>query len=389
MLVERWPTERFYLILVVTASLLIWALLAISLIGILYAWVLVMFVFWTHLLFVTHLRGSGVKLGPKQFPELHQRVQELARRAGVDPVPDAYVMQAGGSLNALATRFLRTHMIVLFSDLLEACEDDEAARDMIIGHELGHIKAGHLRWLSLIMPGMLVPFLGAAYSRARERTCDRYGVALSGDPRGALVGMTVLAAGGRLGRGVDPAAFVQQHEDLDGGWMTLGRWLSMYPPLCERVAAIDASLAAGRSGRLRGPARAMGILAAMIVVPIAVSTILIAALGLLRAPAEDMTETRAAQQGIAAARAIVDADFARLLDVAKEYHALTGKPPFDAATLYGHWRSQKNEVPPMDPFDEREYGYYLENDEVWLYSSGPDAVADTDDDISIRWTPSE
>jgi hypothetical protein len=84
---------------------------------------------------------------------------------GMEP-PAASLMLAGGSLNALATRFLGSDFIVLFSDLLEACGDNAAARDFIIAHELGHLRAGHLRWRRLLAPGMVVPFLGSAYSRA-------------------------------------------------------------------------------------------------------------------------------------------------------------------------------------------------------------------------------
>jgi Zn-dependent protease with chaperone function len=38
---------------------------------------------------------------------------------------------------------------------------------MIIGHELGHIRARYLRWLRFVIPGMGVPFLGSLYSQAR------------------------------------------------------------------------------------------------------------------------------------------------------------------------------------------------------------------------------
>jgi hypothetical protein len=43
-------------------------------------------------------------------------------------------------------------MIVLYSDSLEACGDDTAARDVIIAQELGHISAGHVRSHWFLMP---------------------------------------------------------------------------------------------------------------------------------------------------------------------------------------------------------------------------------------------
>ena len=54
----------------------------------------------------------------------------------------------------------------------------------MIAHELGHIHRGHVRWHFVLAPAPLVPFLGAALSRAREYTCDRYGAAGAADPLG-------------------------------------------------------------------------------------------------------------------------------------------------------------------------------------------------------------
>jgi Zn-dependent protease with chaperone function len=133
--VPRWPTERPLQVLVILAAIAIWVALAVSLIGLAYACVLAVFFFLAHVAFITHLRGSAVRLGPEQMPELHQRVVALSERIGLRPVPDAYLVQAGGALNALATKFLRANFIVLFSDLLEACGDNADARDFIIAHE--------------------------------------------------------------------------------------------------------------------------------------------------------------------------------------------------------------------------------------------------------------
>jgi hypothetical protein len=97
-------------------------------------------------------------------------------------MPEVYLQQQDGAINAFATRFLRSHMVVLMADLLEACGSNDAARDMIIGHELGHIRAGHLRFHWVLLPVAFVPFVGSALSRAREYTCDRYGRAAVGSP---------------------------------------------------------------------------------------------------------------------------------------------------------------------------------------------------------------
>src|SRR5262249_2297617 len=211
--VTRWPTERPLLMLNAFAAAGLWFLFVRSFQSMTYLPLWAAILGLMNLAFVAVIRGSAVRLGADQFPELPARVAEVARRMGMRRVPDVYLMQHDGALNAFAMRFLRAHMIVLFSDLLEACGENTAARDMIIGHELGHIRAGHLRGRWLLMPASFVPFLGSALSRAREYTCDRYGCAAAGDPDGALLGLTILSAGGRYGPLVNRAALVEQRRD--------------------------------------------------------------------------------------------------------------------------------------------------------------------------------
>jgi Zn-dependent protease with chaperone function len=397
----RWPTELPLFVLVLAASLLLWLMIALSIFGAIYAVIIVAALFLAHAVMIMHVRGSGVKLGPDQFPELYHRVQELGRAAGLAKVPDAYLMQQGGALNAFATKFLRARLIVLYTDLLEACGEDEGARDMVIGHELGHVKSGHLDWMWLIAPGTFVPFLGSAYSRARELTCDRWGAALCGDPAGALRGLAILSAGGKLGRQVDLAAFVRQRRDLDTGWMTIGRWLSTYPPLCERVAALDAELAGQVPASSRGPLRAAAMMAGAVMV---VGLLGAGATALLMLPAfrsmlaasdplDDWTEEADFESAsglvplddataVAEATARAEADLERLAALALEFTAAVGAPPESAEELIGLWDERYGPEPfPRDPFDGYFYGLSNHGSEVYLWSAGPDGESGSDDDI--------
>jgi Zn-dependent protease with chaperone function len=264
--VTRWGTERPLLILNALASAGLWFLFfrsiqSIASIGMSAAILVLM-----NIVSLTAIRGSAVRLGPEQFPELHARVEALARRMGLRRTPDVYLMQGNGALNAFATRFLRMHMVVLLSDLLEACSDHAAARDMIIGHELGHIRAGHLRGRWLLMPASFVPFLGSALSRAREYTCDRYGCSAAGDRDAALLGLAILAAGGRYGPHVNHAALMRQRHDLRSLWMLIGEWLGSHPPLSRRVWALASELDATVTAPARYRLRELRVALALVVV---------------------------------------------------------------------------------------------------------------------------
>jgi Zn-dependent protease with chaperone function len=391
--IEVWPTEHILLALVILASLGFWFLLFFSIIGIVYAVFIILFLFIGHLTFVTYIRGSAVRLGPDQFPELYNRVQDLAARAGITEIPEAYIMQEGGTLNALATRFFRSNMIVLFSDLLDACGDNEAARDMIIGHELGHIKEGHLKWFWFIFPGMLVPFIGSAYSRAREYTCDRYGAALCRDKQGALLGMAILAAGAVYGPKINLSAFVNQRQNLDTGFMTLGKWLSTYPQLCERIAAIEPLLIVDPKPLTRGTIRAFGIISGVVVLPMIVGVIISLTFisKLLPEFQKAMNEANLNQQSQIPAETIdvegskkqVEKDFIEISKMVEEIRTKTGKYPLsENSNLSAEWKLYRKDQPePIDPFDGRSYGYYLEGESFLLWSSGPDRKNGTEDDI--------
>ncbi len=376
--VVRWSTERPLLALVWIAAAALWAMLAVSLIGIVYAALLAAFVFLGHVLFITHLRGNAVRLGPAQMPDLYERVAELAKQIGLKRVPEAYVVQAGGALNALATKFLRANLLVLYSDLLEACGNNRDARDFIIAHELGHLHAGHLRWRWLLLPGLVVPFLGTAYSRACEYTCDRYGIGASRDPGSALEGLCILAVGGKHGREINRRALVAQRADLNTAWMKIGHWLSTHPPIAHRLAALEPALA---DGTLRGAPAAIGALALL-----ALAVVTPAALGLgvwrgvwPRIQAELGRRQPALAPAATDARAEVESGILSLVAVVEEHRARFGRLPASSLELYSAWAAQRpGEPAPLDPHDGMQYGYRAEADEFVIWSVGPDSRDDAD-----------
>ncbi|WP_271833227.1 M48 family metalloprotease [Commensalibacter communis] len=88
-----------------------------------------------------------VLIGPNQLPQFHQEA------------PQAFIYNSNGIILAI----------------IEA--DDGEQIWFVIDHELGHHVTDHLNGLKhfLQLPGHLIHFLGKAYSRSRELTCDRVG----------------------------------------------------------------------------------------------------------------------------------------------------------------------------------------------------------------------
>jgi Zn-dependent protease with chaperone function len=204
---------------------------------IVYGLVFALLALFGHGLALGRVRGNSVRVSERQFPQLHRLAAAHARKLGMGQVPAIYLMQSGGLLNAFATRFLGRDFVIIYSDILElALAQGEAAVGFIVGHELGHIWRGHLKYRWLTAPGRLFPYLGPAYSRACEYTCDRVGAFCQ--PDGAISGLLALAAGKQLHAHVDVREFAAQAETDKGFWVRRAEIISSHPNLPKRVAAL-------------------------------------------------------------------------------------------------------------------------------------------------------
>jgi len=231
------PKERVYFSISLVISLLVYLALVVSIVGIAYIAIGAVIEVIVQGLFIGSIRGNGIRVSEKQFPEVYRIASQLANQMGLNPMPAIYVLQAGGLLNAFATKFLGRSFVVIYSDVLElAYAKGESELAFVICHELAHIKRQHLTWRWLLYPSMLVPFLGTAYSRACEYTCDRFGSHYR--PDGAVGGLLVLASGKRLYCSVNPQEFGNQADTERGFWVWFSEVLSTHPNLPKRVKTL-------------------------------------------------------------------------------------------------------------------------------------------------------
>ena len=191
-------------------------------------------------LLYAQLRASSVQMSPTQFPEGYRMVVEAAREFGLRRVPDAYVVLGNGQLNAFASGHGYRRFVAVNSDLFEIggqARDREALR-FVIGHEVGHIAAGHVSYFRLIFAQLVsyVPFLGQAFSRAQEYTADNHGYAYA--PQGVAGAMGVLSGGKYLGAEVNTHALADRATREKGFWLHLSNWLSTHPINTWRAHAL-------------------------------------------------------------------------------------------------------------------------------------------------------
>jgi Zn-dependent protease with chaperone function len=237
--------ERIYYGVMLAISLLIYAGLAAAMVAsaesagvILFYGVIVMLVaVMMKGMMIGHIRANGVRVKETQFSMLHRAVVRHTASLGMTSTPDVFIVQAGGLLNAFATRFLGRDFVVLYSDVVAMAETGgEAMVGFIVAHELAHVQRGHLRKRAYVLPARLVPYLGAAYSRACEYTCDRF--AAYCQPDGAVDGLLALAAGPQLYRHVNVAEYAGQARTETGFWVRRAELVSSHPSLPKRISAL-------------------------------------------------------------------------------------------------------------------------------------------------------
>jgi Zn-dependent protease with chaperone function len=170
--------------------------------------------------------ASSVRVGPRQYPALHQTLIECAAILDIDPPemfvtrdPDAEAMTIG----------IDRPFVVLTTALVELLDPD--AMRVAIGHELGHVLSGHalyrtllfrllrmltgLSWMPVGYWGLRAVIAGLReWFRKAELSADRAGLLCAQDPAAALR-MHVLLAGATVPSDVDTASFLQQAAEYE------------------------------------------------------------------------------------------------------------------------------------------------------------------------------
>ena len=189
-------------------------------------------------------RAGAVRITPEQFPEVYEMWESMALAQGLKKVPELYTINGNGALNAFAScvpgfRYFSS----IYSDMLEAClrnEDWDTLRFML-GHELGHMRLGHVTWWYNLLTFMgSLPFvnyvLGLPLSRAKEYSCDKIGHAIAQDY--AYKGLLMLTAGKHLYNQLDTQAHIKESTEERGFWMAIANLFSTHPIVAWRINAV-------------------------------------------------------------------------------------------------------------------------------------------------------
>ncbi len=242
----RTPRERALFTVSVIVSALCWLAVVVSLVAIPPAAVLILLALAAHRLFMARIIGDGVRVGPRQLPDLMRRIEAAAHKLGMERVPEAYVVQRGARRRVFATKMFSRRIIVISSSLLEIDDDDDdgggraGELDFIIGQTLGGLATGQVAARPYLLPARAVPLLGPAYARACAYTRDRCGHLVTGDLDASSRALAILAAGVGAARRIDLDALVDQRRETRRFWMAVRELGAGQPFVSKRVAALRA-----------------------------------------------------------------------------------------------------------------------------------------------------
>jgi Zn-dependent protease with chaperone function len=245
----RHEKEKTYLTIMQIVGGLIWFLLligigGIELLGIIFPFAAFALVLWlTGLYFKAVIYGDSVKVTANQYSEIHKLVVEHSQKLNLAYVPEVFINNGNGLINAVAIKFLSTKYVILMSDLVDLMlkrnKIDELS--IIIGHELGHHAAGHTNpWKNLLLkPATFIPLLGAAYGRACELTADRIGYSVTRNISAAQNALVAIALGSEsLANDTNIDEFLSQENEIPEFMGFIYKIFSTHPRMTRRVIEI-------------------------------------------------------------------------------------------------------------------------------------------------------
>ncbi len=196
------------------------------------------------MLYVTLARGrligSSVMIHEAQYPRVFEIVKSACARLDI-AMPLIFVRE-DNYVPVAALGFGEPYSLVLSTHWIEHFEDDELA--FAVGRELGHIAAGHTRFLSLLSvngnENPIVSLIFGGWLRTCSHTCDKVGLLICGSLDAATRSI-IIANFHSFGRHISMEQFSEQGREIaSDGVLRLGEWLGGEPYATRRIAGLKA-----------------------------------------------------------------------------------------------------------------------------------------------------
>jgi Zn-dependent protease with chaperone function len=174
-------------------------------------------------------QANAVRVGPRQFPEIHSRYEHVLETMDAESHYPLFVTQTP-IVNAGAYG-MKEPFIVLNSGSIRLLDEEQQV--FLLGHELGHIMSGHVLYRTMLvillqLANLGYPIVGLAaravllglleWSRKAELSSDRAGLLAVQNAEAAL-GTSMKLAGGGTREETDLNVFLEQADEYrsEGG----------------------------------------------------------------------------------------------------------------------------------------------------------------------------
>lgn len=185
------------------------------------------------------LIGSSVMIHESQYPRVFAIVKRTCAALEI-PMPLIFARE-DNNVPVAALGFGEPYALILSSHWIEHFADDELA--FIVGRQLGHIAAGHTRYLSLLSingnENPIISLIFGGWLRTCEFTCDKIGLLVCGSLDAASRAIAISSFH-TFGRSIDLQQFAGQGREIStDSVLRFGEWLGSEPYATRRIAAMD------------------------------------------------------------------------------------------------------------------------------------------------------
>jgi Zn-dependent protease with chaperone function len=190
------------------------------------------------------MKGSGIPVGQRSFPDVDLLAQRAADRLGIGK-PNLFIRHSN-ELNAHALGFPGSSFVVLNSAAVNALHHAPEELQFIIGHEFTHIRCAHVMWLTVAarnpilgrvpVLNVVLPLFFGWWSRQAEYTADRGGLIACGSLAASQRALARLVVGSELFDRLEMDEFVKQAQDDVS--TRASELFSSHPPLTKRIRAL-------------------------------------------------------------------------------------------------------------------------------------------------------
>jgi len=210
--------------------------------------IIVLFLFllnkFSYVLMYWYIYGNSVLVTQNQYSEVYKAVNSSCKIIGLRLIPRVFILHGGGLLEIfLIKRFTKRGILIFTSEMIETLlySGDSRQLMMLIGRQIGHIKAGHYKlWFFKDIIGRFAFGFWNAWKRRCHYTADRIGMLVAGDFEASQKALISITVGKHLSDKTNIEGIIEQENELREHFFAwIQNFLNEYPYMVYRINQLE------------------------------------------------------------------------------------------------------------------------------------------------------